>query len=471
MLSFKRFFACALCVLLLLCCGCSFVDPLGGDSSLAESTEGSSAADTSSGIPSSEAESSSEATSSEKEPSLPEESEDESSAPDIIDLPEDPVDTVVSFVACGDNLIHPSVYYGAMEYYAAANGTKVNYKDWPTNEMNYDFLPIYEYVADTMKNADICYINQETLSGGPGTKIDGYPQFNTPIAMGRDLAALGVDIVNMAHNHMLDSGNDKLLKYSDPYFKSLGMTPLGYYKNEADTNNIVLYEKEGITFALLTYTYGTNGIQCYSETYIPYLNEALIRRQVGLAHALADVVIVSAHWGYEDSYTQNQEQRNYAELFCELEVDVVIGTHSHCLQPMKWVENDITGHKMLLTYSLGNFVSGMQGALNVLEGMLSFDVRKSAETGEISIENPILTPVVLHYTKESADGEKDTGYRNFKIYELKNYTEELVKEHGVTWYEKKKGTTTLKGGKFSIENLYKTLQSVIPAEFLPEEYR
>ncbi|MBQ2255204.1 MAG: CapA family protein, partial [Clostridia bacterium] len=284
MLSFKRFLACALCVLLLLCCGCSFVDPLGGDSSLTESAEGSSAADTSSDIPSSEAESSWEATSSEEEPSLPEESEDESSAPDIIDLPEDPVDTVVSFVACGDNLIHPSVYYGAMEYYAAANGTKVNYKDWPTNEMDYDFLPIYEYVADTMKNADICYINQETLSGGPGTKIDGYPQFNTPIAMGRDLAALGVDIVNMAHNHMLDSGNDKLLKYSDPYFKSLGMTPLGYYKDEADTNNIVLYEKEGITFALLTYTYGTNGIECYSETYIPYLNEALIRRQVGLAH-------------------------------------------------------------------------------------------------------------------------------------------------------------------------------------------
>lgn len=471
MLSFKRFLACALCVLLLLCCGCSFVDPLGGDSSLTESAEGSSAANTSSDIPSSEAESSWEATSSEEEPSLPEESEDESSAPDIIDLPEDPVDTVVSFVACGDNLIHPSVYYGAMEYYAAANGTKVNYKDWPTNEMGYDFLPIYEYVADTMKNADICFINQETLSGGPGTKIDGYPQFNTPIAMGRDLAALGVDIVNMAHNHMLDSGNDKLLKYSDPYFKSLGMTPLGYYENEADTNNIVLYEKEGITFALLTYTYGTNGIQCYSETYIPYLNEALIRRQVGLAHALADVVIVSAHWGYEDSYTQNQEQRNYAELFCELEVDVVIGTHSHCLQPMKWVENDITGHKMLLTYSLGNFVSGMQNALNVLEGMLSFDVRKSAETGEITIENPILTPLVLHYTKESADGEKDTGYRNFKIYELKDYTEELVKASGVTWYEKKKGTTTLKGGKFSIENLYKTLQSVIPAEFLPEEYR
>ena len=114
------------------------------------------------------------------EESDPDESVEESSAPDIIELPEDPVDTVLSFVACGNNLIHPSVYYAGMEYYAAANGTKVDYKTWPTNDMGYDFLPIYEYVADTMKNADICFINQETLSGGPGTKIDGYPQFNTP---------------------------------------------------------------------------------------------------------------------------------------------------------------------------------------------------------------------------------------------------------------------------------------------------
>ena len=53
---------------------------------------------------------------------------------------------------------------------------------------------------------------------------------------------------------------------------------------------------------------------------------------------------------------------------------------------------------------------------------------------------------------------------------MKNYTEELVKASGVTVYEKSNGTT-LKGGKFSIENLYKTLRAVIPAEFLPEEYR
>ena len=450
-MSLKRIFILILALLTVFVCGCVSEDPIENLSQSVAETISKDLAESSLAT----------------ELPLPTESDEESSGSGEIELP---TDTVVSFLACGDNLIHPSVFYGAMKYYADANGTTVDLKTWPNNDMDYDFLPIYRRVADRMKNADICYINQETLSGGPGTKVDGYPQFNTPIAMGRDLAALGVDIVNMAHNHMVDSGSDSLLKYSDPYFESLGMTPLGYYENEADTNNIVLYEEQGITFALLTYTYATNGISIRGETYIPYFDEELIRRQVSLAQTQADVVIVSAHWGWEDSYSANSEQKKYAALFCELGVDVVIGTHSHCLQPMEWMTNETTGHKMLLTYSLGNFVSGMQNALNVLEGMLSFDVRKDAFSGEITIENPTLTPIVLHYTYDGVKGQKDTGYRNFEIYELKDYTDELVAAHGVTWYEKSH-SSTLKGGKFSIENLYKTLKQIIPSEFLPPEYQ
>ena len=248
-----------------------------------------------------------------------------------ITLPPEEEDTVVSVLACGDNLIHPSVYYYAMECYAAANSENCTYA--ATNDANYDFFSIYENVRERMKNADICYINQETLSGGAGTQINGYPMFNSPEAVGRTIRELGVDVVNMAHNHMLDAGNDSFLIHSDAFFSSLGMTPLGYYENEADTNNIVLYEEQGITFAFLPYTYGTNGITCYSQTYIPYMEEAFVRKQVALAKEQADVVIVSAHWGYEDSFKPNSDQQFFANLFCELGVDVVIGMHSHCIQP------------------------------------------------------------------------------------------------------------------------------------------
>lgn len=379
-------------------------------------------------------------------------------------------DTVVSLLACGDNLIHPSVYYYAMECYAETHQEQCTYV--ATNDANYDFLPIYEHVADRMQAADICYINQETLSGGDGTKIYGYPTFNSPEAVGRTLKELGVDVVNMAHNHMLDAGNDSFLIHSDGFFRSLGMTPLGYYVNQAATDTIPIVESKGLKFAFLAYTYSTNGITCNSGTYIPYLDESLVRKQVALAKQQADVVVVSAHWGDEDSYTPNAEQKRYAELFCSLGVDAVIGMHSHCIQPMQWMDRP-DGKKMLLTYSLGNFVSGMQNGLNVLEGMLSFDVRKNAETGEITVENPVFNPLVLHYVKgQSVNTQLDTGYRGFKLYDLKDYTAELAAQHGVVWYETNRGhRTTLYGGAFGIDSLYTTLQTIIPSEFLPSEYR
>ena len=73
-----------------------------------------------------------------------------------------------------------------------------------------------------------------------------------------------------------------------------------------------------------------------------------------------------------------------------------------------------------------------------------------------------MIPIVTQY---------DTTNRNqVRIYPFSEYTDELVAAHGVTWYEKSH-SSTLKGGKFSIENLYKTLKQIIPSEFLPPEYQ
>ncbi|MBO4366226.1 MAG: CapA family protein [Clostridia bacterium] len=391
----------------------------------------------------------------------------------------EPEDAVVHFLACGDNLIHPSVYYTAMEYYCEAHGTECDYVT--THEAGYDFLPIYEYVADEMKEADYLYINQETLSGGPGTTINGYPSFNSPTAIDDTLRELGVDVVNLAHNHMLDSGDDRFLIYTNALLKSYGLNTIGYYSDIGDTNNILVTECKGIRFAWLSYVYGTNyyntsANEKLKNSYIPYFTQELCTRQVELAKQQADVVIVSAHWGSEYSFNPNSFQKTYADLLCELGVDVVIGMHPHCLQPMEW-KTSSTGHRMLLTYSIGNFVSGMQEAQCVLEGMLSFDVRKHGDT--VTVENPMLTPIVCHYIKDKVVNSKlDTGYRQFKLYRLADYTEELAAVHGVHYYEKRKSSATLYdsqtgklGAKFSIANMYATVQKLIPAEFLAPEYQ
>ncbi len=369
----------------------------------------------------------------------------------------------VSFLACPDNLIHPCIYYDAIERAAKNNNTKPSYKD--LHNAKYDFSPIYKNVKDIIANADIAYLNQESLIGGNSGSVHGYPCFNTPNVMGETVIDVGFDIINVAHNHMLDSGNTNFLTHCNDFFESRNVDVLGCYPNDESTNNITIIEKNNIKIAFLTYTYSTNGITLDSNNpfVIPFFDETLIRKQVKLAKENADFIIVSCHWGNENTHTLNSFQKNQAEFLCELDVDLVLGMHPHCIQPMEW-KTSPTGKKILVVYSLGNFVSGMDRGINNLGCMLSLEIQKDLQTNEISIIEPQAIPFVNHYTKSDAVASDDKGYRNYEVYLLKEYTEELAKIHGAHSYEAQNGTT-LEGGAFSKQNLLNTFYKYIPAEF------
>lgn len=383
---------------------------------------------------------------------------------------DEPQDTVISFLACPDNIIHPSIYADAIIREAEKKGVTPVFSPLATAE--YDFYPIYENVAADIAAADIAFVNVETLIGGNENGIKGYPMFNTPEAAGETLYNLGFDIYNLAHNHMLDSGDDKYLINCYNFFKERNGTVIGYYENEAATENIVIMERKGIKIALLTYTYSTNGIPLPANrnTYIPYFNENLINKQVALAKQQADIVLVFAHWGNEDTYLTNNYQRTYAQQFVNLGVDAIIGMHPHVIQPMEWVENG-TGGRTLLVYSLGNFISGSQDAFNMLGGTLGFDIIRDKDSGEVYIDNVLFTPVVTHYIKPGRGIiTHDTGHREYKIHYLKDYTEELAATHGAHIWEKT-NKATLVGGKFSKANLVNTVKKYIPEEFLSDYFK
>lgn len=379
-----------------------------------------------------------------------------------------PQDTVITFLACPDNIIHPSVFYNAIEVAARNDGTAPVYTD--LHNQKYDFAPVYKNVASAIKEADIAYINQETLVGGTRRPVHGYPCFNSPQAIADTVIDLGFDVVNVAHNHMLDSYDTSFLENCNNVFENKGVDVIGYYPDRASTENITVIERNGIKIAFLAYTYSTNGIDLPSNSsvVIPYFDKTLVQNQVAAAKQVADVIIASCHWGYEDTFGVNSEQKEYAELMTELGVDVVLGMHPHVIQPMEW-KTSTTGKKTLVVYSLGNFLSGMVAGKNMLAGMLSLDIVKDAETGEISIESPLFIPTVTHYTKGTKVASNDTGYRDFEICYLTDYTAEKALTHGVVAYEKSHGAT-LVGGGYSKDTLLQTLYKYIPEEFLPEEY-
>lgn len=353
----------------------------------------------------------------------------------------------ISFAAAGDNIIHEAVFTDAAavaSVYASDTGKKTEYR----------FADMYAGIADIISSADFSYVNHETPVAGKSYGISGYPDFNAPEEVGNDLAEVGFDIINIANNHMLDMGEGGLensIKYWNGKSAEKGLTVIGGYTEE-DYDAVRFIQKNGIKVALLSYTtfinYShVNSLSSGSDLIIPYANEADMRRQVQLAKdGGADFIIVAMHWGDENAFSPNTEQEKYASILANLGVDVILGSHSHTLQPLEWIDG-IGGHRTLCIYSLGNLLSTMLYDYYMVGGILTFDLVKDKD-GNTSVENPILVPIMCHYsmTRDS-----------LKIYKLEDYTEELAKAHGAQ-----------KNGAFTLGKLYSYVTDPIEDEFLPE---
>lgn len=340
----------------------------------------------------------------------------------------------VSFIGVGDNLIHEMIYVQA----DGANGEM--------GDGLYDFSSMYAPVKDQIAQADLAYIDQESIVGGDELGISGYPTFNSPAQVAKDVAAVGFDLVNTANNHCLDkyqAGIDA----SSALWNDLGLVMAGTYTSQEDRDTIRTIERNGIKFSFLAYTYGTNGIEPPNSYSVAYFDEEAIRKDVAAAKEVSDVVIVSAHWGEENINEPTEFQTHYAQLFADLGVDVVIGEHPHVIQPVEWVQG-ISGNQTLVVYSLGNFLSGMLDVNNVLSGMIKFDFVK--ENDQISIQNVKWDPLITHY-RGDADDILNTR-RDFAVYRLADYTEELARQHGLNGYD---------GQNVSIPQLYEKTKEII----------
>jgi poly-gamma-glutamate synthesis protein (capsule biosynthesis protein) len=285
------------------------------------------------------------------------------------------------------------------------------------------------------------------MMAGEGFPLAGYPLFNAPRELAYDLIELGFDVMNIANNHMIDTGAAGLTNTIN-FLRSLDVTVIGDYLNSGELYEIKVVERGGIRVGFLAYTYSTNGLRlpAGSEIIIPYYNDdELIISQIAKAKEVADAVIVSMHWGDEDSFTPNTTQRRLARLMADHGVLAVIGHHPHVLQPIEWIEGS-GGGRMLCVYSLGNLANGMIRPMNMVGGFINFDIVKRG--GEVTLENPVLTPTIYYYGRDWFNGH---------IYLLEDYTEELAASHG---------TRTRHGFTRSVDDLWGYVTRNIDAEFL-----
>ena len=136
----------------------------------------------------------------------------------------------VSFVAVGDNLIHPVVY----------NDAKTHHND-------YDFSPMYKNVKPYIKKFDIAYINQESPMGGDDIPYSGFKRFNTPSDLSKYLVESGFNLINGSNNHALDKGTHGVNHRVNLWekYKEKGVMFTGVYKSKKDNEKLQIINKNG----------------------------------------------------------------------------------------------------------------------------------------------------------------------------------------------------------------------------------
>lgn len=331
-----------------------------------------------------------------------------------VNVPEDSTSTV-SMVMVGDNLIHSSVYKDAKRL-AGGNG--------------YDFKPMIEYIKEKVQNYDLAYYNQETVLGGTELGVSDYPTFNSPQEAGDAMIDAGFNLVSLATNHTMDRGEKAVLASREYWDKQEGIIAVGSYASEEERNKVVTFEKNGIKFAMLNYTYGTNGMPVPSgkeylvnvwptdleindperdEDYQDYKEQ--VKKDIEAVRNQVDVLIVAMHWGVEYTHTPTDYQVDSAKFLAENNVDIVIGAHPHVIQPVTWIDDT------LVIYSLGNFLSAQEQNQNyskMVGLMSSLNITKTVKNGEtkITIDNVKNELIFTYYNKSK--------WNNFKVIPFSN---------------------------------------------------
>lgn len=317
--------------------------------------------------------------------------------------------STVNLLAVGDNLIHSGIYKSGMK----DDGT-----------YNYDHL--YQYVKDDIQAADLAIINQETIFIADHNNLSSYPCFGSPVEIGDAAADAGFDIVTHATNHVFDKGvqgiTDTLNFWQTEHPE---ITVLGIHGSQADADTIQIVTRNGIRMAMLNYTYGMNGFTLPEDQ--PYLVDLLDKDKVAAdiqrAKSMSDVVIFFMHNGTEYVYEPDESSKQWVNFLLEQGVDIAIDSHPHVLEPYtKLTRAD--GHEMVVYYSMGNFISTQDAVPRLLGGMAKLTIEKRTLGSEstIKVTDYTMEPLVMHWNHSTKD---------YAVYKLADYTDELAAAHGI----------------------------------------
>lgn len=214
-------------------------------------------------------------------------------------------------------------------------------------------------MLQVMEEADIFMVNNEFTytTRGEALPEKAFTFRSNPKNINL-LKDMGVDLVSLANNHAYDFGEMSLLD-SIETLEANDMSFVGAGRNLEEAREPYYVTINGIKIAIVAATQierldnpDTKGatenqagvFRCFSEAELSRLLET-----VKLAKAESDFVVIYIHWGTENTDELDWAQTYQAPKLADAGADVIIGSHTHCLQQIDIIKG------VPVIYSVGNF--------------------------------------------------------------------------------------------------------------------
>lgn len=244
----------------------------------------------------------------------------------------------VTVAVSGDVLIHNTVWASAA---ADAQGSAA-----------FDFAPMFASMKPVIGGADLGICHLETPLGPAQGPFTNYPLFSVPPQVLRGLKQTGYDLCTTASNHSVDMGFEGVARTINA-FRRNDLPFSGTAKTRRQSRRTPLVEAEGAQVAVLSYTFGTNGMPVEKPWSVNLIDPATIKRDAATARKDgADLVLVALHDGTEYVEEPTDHQREVVDAITRSgDIDLVYGHHAHTSQPFDVVNGT------WVAYGLGNFIA------------------------------------------------------------------------------------------------------------------
>ena len=207
-----------------------------------------------------------------------------------------------------------------------------------------------------LQDADIFMVNNEFPFSNRGEPMeDKQFTFCCDPKYVKALNEMGVDVVSLANNHTLDYGREAL---SDTFaaLDGAGILYGGAGDSAERAKQVQVIEVHGKKYGFIAVSRVVPTADWKVENAVPglfscYDTTALVE-VIKEARETCDYVAVYPHWGVEYQAYPEANQTQIAKACIDAGADVVVGSHTHCLQGVSYIEGKP------VFYSLGNFIFG-----------------------------------------------------------------------------------------------------------------